>query len=134
MRKPFFTKIDDAPREGMRLGRGQMIRLVWPQVGADNVDLHINLINPDSGPGPLHYHERSENVYVVLEGEVEVVIEGERHLFGPGDVAFIPPGLRHTAGNSGKDNKVAKVIEIYAPPGPDFHIVDRSSTGDPVQD
>jgi quercetin dioxygenase-like cupin family protein len=37
-------------------------------------------------------------------------------------VAFITPGVRHAAGNAG--DTVARVIEIYAPAGQDFHIVD----------
>ena len=43
---------------------------------------------------------------------------------GPGEVAFIPPGVRHQAGNCG--DTVARVLEIYAPAGEDFHIVDDS--------
>jgi mannose-6-phosphate isomerase-like protein (cupin superfamily) len=80
------------------------------------------VINVDSGPGPYHYHERAENIYIVLEGLVEVMIEGTRHVLRKDDVAFIPPGLRHYAGNAG--DTPAKVIEIYAPAGTDFHIVD----------
>jgi oxalate decarboxylase/phosphoglucose isomerase-like protein (cupin superfamily) len=37
-------------------------------------------------------------------------------------VGFIPPGLRHYAGNAG--DVPARVIEIYAPAGTDFNIVD----------
>jgi len=105
-----------------------MIRLVDPEVaGNRNVDLHINEIKVDAGPGPTHYHERSENIYIVLEGMFEVRVEGQAYLFGPNEVAYIPPGVRHSAGNAG--TTVARVIEIYAPPGPDFHIVEDSSDG-----
>lgn len=100
-----------------------MVRLVDPEVaGNRNVDLHINEIKVDAGPGPTHYHERSENIYVVLEGLLEVRVEGQIYLFGPDEVAYIPPGVVHSAGNAG--TTVTRVIEIYAPPGPDFHIVD----------
>lgn len=123
MATPYFTKISEAPVKTMRLERGRTIRLVDPELaGSRHIDLHINEIKVDSGPGPTHYHERSENIYIVLEGTVVVEIEGTRHTFGPNDVAFIPPGVRHRAGNGG--DTVARVIEIYAPPGPDFHIVD----------
>ena len=40
------------------------------------------------------------------------------------EVAVIPPGVRHQAGNCG--DKIARVLEIYAPAGEDFHIVDDS--------
>lgn len=110
----------------MRLGRGQMINLVNPEVGgAQNIDLHINVLNVDSGPGPYHFHAKSENVYVVLDGTVWAIVEGEKYVLKEGDVIFIPPGVKHAAGNGG--DVPARVMEIYAPPGPDFNIVDDDS-------
>ena len=69
-------------------------------------------------------HAKAENIYVVLEGNVEAIVEGKKYRLGPGEVAFIPPGVRHQAGNCG--DKIARVLEIYAPAGEDFHIVDDS--------
>lgn len=112
--KFFLTSIDKAPTRPLALGRGTSIRMVNSTTGARNADVHINLINLDSGPGEVHFHRYSENVYVVLEGEVEVVIEGERHILKPNDVGWIAPGVIHTAGNAGTKG-VARVIEIYAP-------------------
>jgi mannose-6-phosphate isomerase-like protein (cupin superfamily) len=115
-------RIEDAPVKIMRWNRGKTLRLVDEEDGAKNVDVHINLINVDSGPGPTHYHAKAENIYIVLEGMVEAIVEGEKYRLGPGEVAFIPPGVHHAAGNCG--DTVARVIEIYAPAGQDFHIVD----------
>ncbi|MCG8505524.1 MAG: cupin domain-containing protein [Sphingomonadales bacterium] len=122
--KPFFIKIDDAPTGKLKFDRGWTRRLVNENTGAKNVDVHINHINDDSGPGELHYHARTENVYIVLEGVLEVVVEGERHLLEPGWVGYIPPGAHHTAGSVG-GRGVTKVIEIYAPAGHDFHVVEE---------
>lgn len=121
-RKPQVFPLAEAPRRVMRFERGTMIRLVGEENGANNLDFHINIINVDSGPGPYHYHERAENAYLVLEGTVEVVVEGTRYILRKDDVGFIPPGLRHYAGNAG--DIPARVIEIYAPSGTDFNIVD----------
>jgi len=115
-------RIEDAPVKIMRWNRGKTLRLVDEEDGAQNLDVHVNLINVDSGPGPTHYHAQAENVYIVLEGEVEAIVEGKKYRLGPGDVAFIPPGVRHAAGNCG--DTLARVIEIYAPAGQDFHIVE----------
>ena len=57
-----------------------------------------------------------------IEKAVEAIVEDKKYRLGPGEVAFIPPGVRHAAGNCG--DTVARVIEIYAPAGQDFHIVD----------
>ena len=39
-----------------------------------------------------HYHAASEEIYVVLEGEGELEIDGERRRVHPGDAALIPAG------------------------------------------
>jgi len=114
--------LSEAPTHGMRYDRGTQIELFDPSRGAGNIDFHINVINVDSGPGPYHYHEKSENVYLVLEGTIWAVIDGQKYVLEKDDVAFIPPGVRHCAGNGG--DVPARVVEIYAPPGPDFHIVE----------
>ena len=117
-----ILNIADARTKAMRFDRGTMVELVGEAEGARNVDVHINVLNVDSGPGPYHFHEHAENVYIVLEGTLGVVVEGERHLLQRDDVAFIPPGVRHSAGNAG--DVPARVIEIYAPVGSDFHFVE----------
>lgn len=116
-----FTTIASAPTRPLQLDRGFQ-RLLVEGAGARNLDVHVNVIAVGSAPGPYHYHERSENVYIVLSGVVDIFVEGEHRSLKAGDVAFIPPGLRHSAHNAGTD--VAELIEIYAPPrGTDFHVV-----------
>lgn len=121
-RSPVVFNLKDAPTRPMRGDRGIQLRLFGEETGARNVDVHINVLNIDSRTGPYHYHERAENIYIVLEGTFEVVVEGTRYYLNKDDVAFIPPGLRHYAANAG--DVPAKVLEIYAPAGADFHIVD----------
>jgi len=47
----------------------------------------------DAGPPP-HSHPWEE-VYVVLDGELEVLIDDEAHVLTPGSVAHVPAGVRH---------------------------------------
>ncbi len=42
-----------------------------------------------------HFHPEEE-VYEVLEGELEVTIDGETSVVGPGLVAIVPPNARHS--------------------------------------
>lgn len=60
-----------------------------------------------------HYHARSEEIYVFLEGGGEMEIEGDTAEVGPGDAVLIPPGARHgiTAGAEG-----ARFLCCCAPP------------------
>lgn len=106
----------------MRWGRGVKYRLAGPERQSGRFEFHLNSINVDSGPGPYHYHEHSESAYYVLEGTVEAIIEGSRHLLDAGDSAYIPATRVHSIGSSG--DLPARVIEVYAPGGDDFHIVE----------
>lgn len=115
------VNIAEAPRAPLRLDRGTQIRLIGSYSGASNIDMHVNVLNVNSGRGPYHYHEKAENAYLVLEGTVEVIVEGTRHLLTKDDVVFVPPGIRHAAGNGG--DTPAVVLEIYSPVGEDFHIL-----------
>lgn len=117
-----FTSLEEAPTAPMRYDRGTVASLFGLQTGAEHVDVHVNVLKPGSGPGPYHFHAKSDNVYFVLEGEISVVVEGEEYRLGPHDALFIPPGLRHATSNSG--NTPARFIEIYAPASPDFHMAD----------
>ena len=128
--KPFFTNIHEAPTRNMKLGRGTSIELINPEMGCQKVDVHINVINDDSGPGEVHFHQNADNVYIVLEGILEVVVEGRRHLLKKDDVGYIPAGVVHTAGSAGGHGPT-RVIEIYAPGGCDFH--DVESFENPVE-
>ncbi len=124
VRSAIVFNLADAPSHAMRYDRGTQYQLFGPHNGAANADVHINVLKLDSGRGPYHYHERAENFYIVLDGKVEVLVEGVRHLLQKDDVAFIPPGLRHSAGTAADSLVPARVIEIYAPAGADFNIVD----------
>jgi quercetin dioxygenase-like cupin family protein len=48
-----------------------------------------------SGP-PRHIHDAEDEIFVVLTGEVEFWLEGEKFRRGPGQTAFIPRGKNHT--------------------------------------
>jgi quercetin dioxygenase-like cupin family protein len=42
-----------------------------------------------------HQHRVTEEIYVVLEGEAELEVDGERRGVGPGDAILIPAGAWH---------------------------------------
>ena len=50
-----------------------------------------------------HYHARSEEIYLIIDGGGELEVDGDRRVVGPGDAILIPPGSWHqlTAADSG---------------------------------
>jgi mannose-6-phosphate isomerase-like protein (cupin superfamily) len=50
--------------------------------------------DPWSDPGP-HFHTRSDEMFVVLEGALVVEVDGERVRVGPGEFCCFPAGLLH---------------------------------------
>ena len=44
-----------------------------------------------------HYHQRTSEIYVVLEGEGEIELDGERFPVRPMTAIYIRPGCRHRA-------------------------------------
>ena len=50
-----------------------------------------------------HYHARSEEIYLIVDGSGELEVDGERRAVGLWDAILIPPGAWHelTAGAGG---------------------------------
>jgi quercetin dioxygenase-like cupin family protein len=52
-----------------------------------------------AGAGPPSHRHPWEEVYVVLDGELEVTVEGESDVLKPGGVAHVPAGVTHSYRN-----------------------------------
>ena len=59
-------------------------------------------------------HEKSEQVLLVLKGEVQAEVEGKRKKLKEGDSIVIPPGAKHKFTNKGKRSCVT--FSTYSPP------------------
>ncbi len=49
-----------------------------------------------------HYHPKTEEIYYILTGLGQIVIEQESAEVGPGDAIAIPPGATHRITNTGE--------------------------------
>jgi quercetin dioxygenase-like cupin family protein len=93
-------KRNDTMQTGEKLNvLGDEITLLaaGPQTGGTMTAIEV-LARPDSGPPP-HTHVYSELFYV-LEGELEIELDGARRTVGAGDVAAVPGGSVHTYRNA----------------------------------
>lgn len=107
-----ITNIQRGRRRSMG-ERGETIDLVHEEIGAQAVDVHVNVLRPGGPRGRYHYHPQNENIYVVLSGTGQFVAEGQEYLLEKDDVVFIPPGVRHSLSATGDAELV--LLELYAP-------------------
>lgn len=63
------------------------------QLGVSSFGLNQMILQPGQR-GRIHRHERQEEVYLVLEGELTVMIEGEEETLGEGELIRVAPEVR----------------------------------------
>ncbi len=56
--------------------------------------------------GRIHRHEHQEEVYVVLEGELTLLVDAEEHVLRPGELARVGPEVRRQLVNKGAERVV----------------------------
>jgi mannose-6-phosphate isomerase-like protein (cupin superfamily) len=64
-----------------------------------------------------HRHGDDEEIYVILEGEGRMFLDGRVHRVGPGSVVLNRPGGEHGLVNDGTEELRIFVVEIAAPAG-----------------
>ncbi|HSS31864.1 MAG TPA: cupin domain-containing protein [Solirubrobacterales bacterium] len=47
----------------------------------------------------VHRHQRQEEVYLILDGELTLIVEGEPHVLGEGDLVRVGPELKRQLTN-----------------------------------
>lgn len=87
-----FTHLDLDTRE-----RFQTLRR---ELGVTTFGLNLMVLQPGQR-GRIHRHERQEEVFVVLEGRLTLVIEGEERDLMSGEVVRIAPEVRRQLMNRG---------------------------------
>ena len=70
---------------------------------------------PPGGVSGEHRHTRTEEIYVVLTGRGELVLDGVRHEVRPGTLALTPPGTVHGLKNAGGTTLDWWVVEAHSP-------------------
>ena len=62
---------------------------------------------------PAHYHNIMEENFYILEGTVDIVVDGVVHTLGPGQFIHIEPGEIHYVLN--RYDKTIKMVSTLAP-------------------
>lgn len=106
-----------APGEGNHLTMGNS-EVTFKAVGSDthgHLGVFENLIQPGgTAPGP-HIHRHMEEMFYVLEGEVEILVGHQKVQGQPGAFVLVPRGTPHAFANRG--TKPAKLLIMFTPAG-----------------
>ena len=87
----------------------------WGERNPGNYDVaEFSLPSGGSGPRP-HRHHRNEELFYVLEGELEFLVGERAVVIGTGSVAFVPPETIHAFRNAGSGQ--ARFLLIASPSG-----------------
>src|SRR5512132_4307479 len=94
------------------LGEEVTLLATGAQTGGTMTAVEV-LVRPGSGPPP-HTHVHSELLYV-LNGELEVEVDGARQTVNAGELAAVPGGAAHTYRNT--SSEPARFLAVLHPAG-----------------
>ncbi len=86
-----LAQLDTLPAVDCPCGRA---RRAFGDVPGAPASIHLTDIHADAR---VHYHRRMTEIYVVLEGEGEIELDGQRYPLRPLTAVLIRPGCRHRA-------------------------------------
>jgi quercetin dioxygenase-like cupin family protein len=94
------------------LGALSQVRLSGEQTGGA-FSVTENLVRRGNG-SPVHVHDRDDETFFVLDGELRVVAGEEEHTAGPGTVAVLPRRLGHAYVVT---SATARFLSLHTPAG-----------------
>ena len=89
-----FAAIDPPP--------GERFQALRRELGVTGFGMNLIVLQPGQR-GRIHAHERQEEVYLVLEGQLTLGVEGREHLLGPRELARVGPAVRRQLVNAGTE-------------------------------
>lgn len=81
---------------------GERFQALRRELGVTSFGLNLIALAPRQR-GRIHAHERQEEVYLVLEGQLTLVLDGAEHVLGRGDLVRVGPAVRRQLVNRGDE-------------------------------
>jgi len=101
--------------ELVQIGRG---KISYWQVGRELADRSMQILHeryaPGSDTGKVALHHKGEEGGVVIRGRLELTVDGERHVLGPGDAYYFDSSRPHRFRNVGSDE--CEIVSACCPP------------------
>lgn len=91
----------------------EMFQALGPLLGVSGFGINLITLQPRQRLR-VHVHERQEEVYAVLGGELTLVVEGQEHRLGPGHYARLGPVTKRQVVNRGPERLVLLVVGASA--------------------
>ncbi len=119
------------PEEGKRMelpipGSAGVFRAWGKREAADHDVIEFILAPGFPGPRP-HVHRKHEELFYVLEGELDYLVGDQSKRLGPGSVSHIPPGVIHDFRNPGPAR--ARCLLVSSPHGLDRYFEEMAALG-----
>ena len=84
---------------------GERFQRLRSELGVSSFGMNLIVLQPGQR-GRIHAHDAQEEVYLVLEGELSLGLEGDERLLGVGELARVGPQVRRQLVNRGETRLV----------------------------
>jgi mannose-6-phosphate isomerase-like protein (cupin superfamily) len=112
---PFVTRIDDERfAAGARESGFAVQQLVDRSQGVTSCAINAILVNP-GGAGPSTHIHTFDQLYFILEGELQVEVALQRHVAPRHSLVVLPAGVPHTQWNEGPGREIHLAVLAPAP-------------------
>jgi uncharacterized cupin superfamily protein len=81
-------------------GSGERFQSLRRELGIESFGMNLIVLEPRQR-GRVHAHEHQEEAYLVLEGELTLIVDGVEHRLGPDQAARVAPDVRRQLVNAG---------------------------------
>src|SRR3954452_5639078 len=83
----------------------ERFQLLRRELGVSSFGINLIVLQPRER-GRIHAHERQEEVYLVLEGELTLEVEGKERMLARDEVVRVGPAVRRRLLNRGPERLV----------------------------
>jgi uncharacterized cupin superfamily protein len=113
--QPISDMQDGVTVTTLELDGAERFQAVRRELGVSSFGLNLIRLRPRER-GRIHRHQRQEEVYVVLEGTLTLVVEGEERSLARGSVARVAPSVRRQL-----VNRASEILVLLAIGGAEPH-------------
>lgn len=106
------------PDEGERIRLGEAGDVILKATGEEtggSLTIYEFTMPPATAGPPEHLHRTWDEAFIVMEGEMTFLIDGQTHLAPAGSVVLIPRGVLHTFWNA--SDSPARQVTVFTPSG-----------------